>query len=176
MRDQNKIRLALKFAARKHAGQFRKVTNLPYVIHPIEVGLHLQNLGMSHDTIVAGYLHDTLEDTKTTHQEIAEIFGEKIAFVVVEVTEPDKKKALTKAHHYSAEAVKVKTADLMCNVRDILDDYESIGEDVWQLFTLGRETMDHYKKMAQILLEKAEHMPVMRNQLERVLTMIDSVA
>lgn len=168
-----KVRKALKFAANKHAGQFRKGTDIPYLVHPVEVGLYLQNLGMSHDTIIAGYLHDTLEDTDTTYDELKYTFGEKVADVVLELTEVSKKRALKKAESYSPEAVKVKTADLMCNVTDILDDYNEVGDATFDRFAHGKKTLDHYRNMAELLYEKAVHLPVIRKELSIILTKID---
>jgi len=168
-----RIRTALKFAAHKHASQVRKGTDIPYLVHPVEVGLYLQNLGMSHDTIIAGYLHDTLEDTDTTYNELVSIFGVKIADVVLELTEVSKKRALVKAENYSPEAVKVKTADLMCNVTDLLDDYNKIGDATFDRFAHGKKTLDHYKKMAELLHEKAVFLPVIRKELSIILTKLD---
>jgi (p)ppGpp synthase/HD superfamily hydrolase len=168
-----KIRKALKFAAKKHVGQFRKGTDIPYLVHPVEVGLYLQNLGMAHDTIIAGYLHDTIEDTDTTYDELKYNFGEGVADVVLELSERSKKRALVKAQSYSPEAVKVKTADLMCNVTDILDEYNEIGNAVFDKFAHGKKTLDHYRNMAQILHEKAVYLPQIRKELSIILTKLD---
>ena len=172
-RHHKLIRTALKFAAERHAGQVRKSTTVPYLVHPVEVGLYLQNLGMAHDTIIAGYLHDTIEDTDTTYEELAEVFGKKIADVVLELSEVSKKRALKKAVNYSPEAVKVKTADLMCNVSDLLDDYNKIGDATFDRFAHGKKTLDHYKAMAELLYEKAVYLPVIRKELSIILTKLD---
>ena len=173
MSYHTRIRTALKFAAHKHAGQVRKGTDVPYLVHPVEVGLYLQNLGMAHDTVIAGYLHDTIEDTDTTYEELVSIFGEKIADVVLELTEVSKKRALKKAVNYSPEAVKVKTADLMCNVSDLLDDYNKVGNATFERFAHGKKTLEHYKAMAELLYEKAVYLPVIRKELSKVLTKLD---
>ena len=174
-RQHTLIRNALKFAAKKHAGQVRKSTDIPYLVHPVEVGLYLQNLGMSNICIQAGYLHDTLEDTDTTYDELVEEFGADVANVVLELTEVSKKRALKKAENYSPDAVKVKTADLMCNVSDIYDDFDLMGSKVFERFAHGKSTLDHYKAMAELLHGKSEMMPVIQRELERILTMLDSM-
>lgn len=153
----------------------RKGTDVPYIVHPAEVGMYLQSLGMSYDTVIAGYLHDTLEDTNTTYDELVSVFGKKIADVVLELSESDKVKALKKAESYSPEAVKVKTADLMCNVSDILDEYTMVGDAVFDKFANGKKTLNHYKKMAILLHDKAVHLPVMRRELSIILTKLDSM-
>lgn len=175
MRNTQLFRTALKFAAHKHAGQVRKGTDVPYLIHPVEVALFLQNLGMNYSVIVAGYLHDTLEDTDTTLEEIESIFGKSVADIVEQVTEPDKKKALKKAESYTMDAIKVKTADLACNISDILDNYSEIGDAIWDRFTHGKKTLVHYKKMAELLRERGGHMPVIKTELDKILTNINTM-
>lgn len=174
MSNHTRIRTALKFAAHKHAGQLRKGTEMPYLVHPVEVGLFLQNIGMTHDTVIAGYLHDTIEDTSATYGEIEEIFGTNIADVVLELTCTDKAKALKKAKTYSPEAVKIKMADLMCNVTDMLDDYSKIGDELFKRFRNGKNTLDHYRKMTEILIEKNNKKNmVVDKQLQMILTKLD---
>lgn len=81
--------LAIDFAAEKHKGQKRK-SGEPYIIHPIAVASILVDWGMDIDTIIAGVLHDTLEDTKTTFDEIETHFGHDVAFLVEGVSKVSK--------------------------------------------------------------------------------------
>ncbi|MFN3947412.1 MAG: RelA/SpoT family protein [Aquificaceae bacterium] len=83
-RDEKVIK-ALGFIEEKHAGQYRK-SGEPYVVHPIEVAIILAELGMDKTTIIAGLLHDVLEDTNTTYEEIKEKFGKEVADIVEGVT------------------------------------------------------------------------------------------
>lgn len=121
---------ALAFAADKHKNQRRKDVNAsPYINHPISLVNVLANEGgiVNNDVLCAAILHDTIEDTETTEQELREKFGNKITSIVLEVTD-DKKlsKAIRKqlqiehAPHASIEAKLVKLADKICNLRDIL--------------------------------------------------------
>ena len=64
------INLALEVAARAHDGQFRKGTDIPYITHPFAVGILLLKSGCSEEVVMAGLLHDTLEDTSLTVEEI----------------------------------------------------------------------------------------------------------
>jgi len=175
MRSHNLLRTALKFAAHKHAGQVRKGTDIPYLVHPFEVGMYLQNIGMTNDVIMAGYLHDTLEDTDTTLNELAEVFGNHIASVVAEVSATSKANALKKAETYSPDAMKVKVADLMCNVSDIYDGYQTIGVAILDRFVDGKATIKHYKEMASLLQSRAKNMPILKRELEYILTMLNSI-
>ena len=83
------LKKAIDFAAKKHEGQMRK-SGEPYITHPLSVGALLVEWGMDTDTVVAGVLHDTLEDTDTTLAEIEEIFSRDIAFLVDGVTKVSK--------------------------------------------------------------------------------------
>lgn len=79
------IERAYAFAEEKHAGQFRK-SGEPYIVHIIHVGYILADLGMSPTTIAAGLLHDVIEDTGVTKEELASLFSEEIATLVESVT------------------------------------------------------------------------------------------
>ena len=81
---------AIIFAAIAHKDQTRKSTNIPYVSHPFAVGMILQKAKCSDEVVAAGILHDTLEDTSTTYEELAEEFGTKVAQLVRSASEQDK--------------------------------------------------------------------------------------
>lgn len=87
----NLIHDAIIFAARKHAGQMRKGTDIPYITHPMEVMQILTENCASENEIAAGILHDVLEDTGTSPLEILEAFGEGILKTVAAESE-DKSK------------------------------------------------------------------------------------
>jgi len=121
---------ALSFAADKHRDQRRKGAEAsPYINHPIAVAEVLARVGGVSEIAVlqAAVLHDTLEDTKTTREELAERFGETVARIVAEVTDDkalpkDECKRLQVEHapHLSREARLVKLGDKICNVHDLL--------------------------------------------------------
>jgi guanosine-3',5'-bis(diphosphate) 3'-pyrophosphohydrolase len=120
---------ALAFAAEKHRDQKRKGEEAsPYINHPIEVARILAAEGGVTDPIVlaAAILHDTVEDTTTTHAELIEHFGRAIADVVAEVTDDKtlpkserKRLQIEHAPHLSDEAKRVKLADKIANIRDV---------------------------------------------------------
>lgn len=130
LKDLGLIIKATQFAADKHRNQRRKDADAsPYINHPIALASTLCNEGGVDDPVVlcAALLHDTIEDTDTTSQELAEIFGAEIARVVLEVTddkslakEVRKEEQVKHAPHISTEAKLVKLADKICNLRDIL--------------------------------------------------------
>ena len=123
---------ATNFAAVKHAEQRRKnQARTPYINHPVEVAEHLANVGDIDDEsiLIAALLHDTVEDTNTTREEIAAEFGEKVATLVMECTddkalkkEERKQLQVVNAPKKSDGAKMIKIADKTCNLRSILAD------------------------------------------------------
>lgn len=121
---------ALAFAAEKHRDQRRKDADAsPYINHPIDLANVLVNEGGVTDpvTICGALLHDTVEDTETSFEEIEEEFGRAIADVVREVTDDKnlpkaERKAMQVAHAAGAShaARLVKLADKICNLRDMM--------------------------------------------------------
>ncbi len=84
-KDSARIERAIEVAKKAHEGQFRK-TGEPYIVHPLAVKKILEEWGMDEDTIIAGILHDTVEDTNLTLDDIRKEFGESVAFLVDGVT------------------------------------------------------------------------------------------
>ena len=130
MTDTPRLLDALAFAAEKHSKQRRKDADLsPYINHPIALAQVLCNEAGVTDTVVlcAALLHDTIEDTNTTAEELRKRFGEAITQIVVDVTddknlEKQERKRLQIEHapHLSHEAKLVKLADKICNLRDVV--------------------------------------------------------
>ena len=122
---------AAQFAAHKHRDQRRKdAAASPYVNHPIELANVLKLEGGIDDPLVlcAALLHDTIEDTDTTADELRAQFGSAVTSVVLEVSDDQqlpkaRRKALQIEHapHLSHAAKLVKLADKICNLRDVVD-------------------------------------------------------
>jgi guanosine-3',5'-bis(diphosphate) 3'-pyrophosphohydrolase len=120
---------AIAFAAAKHRNQRRKDAEAsPYINHPLQLAHVLACEGGVSDlkTLIAAVLHDTVEDTETTFEEIVEHFGRKVARVVKEVTDEKllskvqrKREQVERAPQMSKRAALVKLADKICNLRDI---------------------------------------------------------
>jgi guanosine-3',5'-bis(diphosphate) 3'-pyrophosphohydrolase len=118
---------AADFAARRHTGQQRKGRgNEPYVNHLAEVAnlLAMATDGTDADLVAAGWLHDTVEDTATTREELAQKFGERVAALVVEVTDDmtlpkaeRRQKQIVDAPRKSPGAKLIKIVDKISNIR-----------------------------------------------------------
>ena len=122
---------AMRFAAEKHTDQRRKDSkSSPYINHPIQVAETLWTIGQVRDDtlLVASILHDTVEDTATSPEEIRTQFGEAVLALVLEVTDDKslpkqvrKQRQIETASHKTHSAKLLKLADKICNVRDLID-------------------------------------------------------
>ncbi len=119
---------ALHFAARKHAGQKRKDGMTPYINHPIAVAELLARIGKVEDVAIlqAALLHDTVEDTDTSPEELEGVFGCEVRDLVMEVTDdmslPKKERRELQLRHapdLSPGAKLIRIADKTCNFWDI---------------------------------------------------------
>ncbi len=137
---------AIGFAARAHDGQRRKTGNIPYIAHPVGVAMILQEMGCEESIVVAGLLHDTVEDTNVTLDEIRYNFGDEIANIVAICTEPSKKNSnweSRKLHMIEAlrdaplSAKLVAAADKYHNLGHTLYTKQALGSAIWKRF--GRD-------------------------------------
>lgn len=126
-----RVLAAARFAAVRHAGQFRKGTSkAPYINHPLEVAAELAEAGVDDpDVLVAALLHDTIEDTGTRPEEIEARFGPEVRRLVGEVTDDkslpkDARKRLQVEHApvLSPGAKLIKLGDKISNVREVAND------------------------------------------------------
>jgi (p)ppGpp synthase/HD superfamily hydrolase len=129
------VSCAADFAAERHKDQRRKGKGqVPYVNHLADVArlLAVATKGADPELVAAGWLHDTVEDTATSHDELVSTFGDNIASLVMEVTDD---KSLPKAERKRLQVVKtpaktprakmIKLADLTSNLRQLPDDWEA---------------------------------------------------
>ncbi len=129
--DLPKLLQAISFAAKKHVAQKRKgADEQPYINHVLEVANLLANVGKieDYDVLIAAVLHDTIEDTETTEEEITKLFGAAVADYVLEVTDDKslpkatrKQLQIEHAPHLSTGAKRIKLADKISNIRDVTE-------------------------------------------------------
>lgn len=135
------IRKAAEFAAKAHEGTFRKGNQVPYIHHPMEVALIVAQMTDDEEVIAAAYLHDVLEDTTVSEQELQAQFGARVLKLVAAETENKtlswKERKETTIRHLQAAPREVKLltlADKLSNMRSTSQDYLAMGEEVWQKF------------------------------------------
>lgn len=150
---------AIRFAATAHKNQVRKTNGVPYIAHPFEVAVILVENGCEDSAIIAGILHDTIEDTSVTAQQIEEQFGQEVADIVKGCTEDktkswdDRKKESIEylRKKASLEEMQVVCADKLSNLRSLYSDIKEKGDSVWQSFN---STKDQQKWYYREILEK----------------------
>lgn len=156
----NVIQEAIIFATLKHEGQKRKGTDIPYIVHPMEVMQILTAMNCSDTVIIAGILHDTLEDTDTTPEEIMELFGNDVLSIVQTESE-DKSKSWKERKQATIDELKtsgietklVCFADKLSNIRSMMRDKAEIGDKLWERFNTGKENIEwYYRSIARELV------------------------
>lgn len=149
----NNIQKAIRFATTVHevpVPQKRKGKDTPYITHPLTVGLILSQAGASEEVVIAGILHDTIEDCvpygSVTREHIEKEFGLAVAELVDSVTEQNKslswaeRKALALEHlkHFSHDSLLLKSADILANGTELVDDFNADGDSVFERFNVSR--------------------------------------
>ena len=159
---------AIEYAARAHREHYRKGTNIPYIIHPISVAKILIEYDCAEEIILAGLLHDTVEDTDVRLEDIRRSFGEKVASLVEAASEPDKSDTWENRKRHTLEYLKtspmevllLSCADKLDNIRSIKEDYERFGESVWKRFRRAKDSQEwYYSALADIFVSRAEGEP-----------------
>ncbi|APH05493.1 HD domain-containing protein [Bacillus weihaiensis] len=147
----NLIRLAREFAFNAHQNQKRKVSGELYFTHVEQVAEIVKEAGFSKEIIAAGYLHDVLEDTDVTDQELGSLFGDKVLEYVLANTENkslswEERKAETikKAKVLPLEFKALIAADKLDNSRDLLLHKRTHGLKVWDSFNRGADQQAWY--------------------------------
>ena len=166
---------AIEFATKAHTGQFRKGTKVPYIVHPLGVCKILIEAGCSDEVVMAGILHDTVEDSSTTIADIRRSFGEEVASLVQGASEPDKSETWENRKQHTLESlgnapmdvVLVSLADKLDNIRDIRADYEKLGDDVFSRFSRPKDKQEwYYRSMADVFSERIVDEPFLSLLLE----------
>jgi len=171
----DRIQSALAFAFRQHKGQTRKGGGQPYIVHILDVArLLLAEPGVTEDVVIAGILHDVLEDTPCTPHEIQDEFGDYVLSLVLFATEPDKGPATTrqektrtwrtrKEHTIKAcagasrDQLLVLLADKLSNLAALRDELHLSGEQVWDSFNASKEdTAWYYRSLRSAVADRLQ--------------------
>lgn len=173
---------ATLLALRAHEGQMRKDAPIPYVVHPLRVGLILARYGFDDEVVAAGIVHDVVEDTSVSIEEVEETLGVRVAGIVAPVTHDDtlswkeKKQAYidtVRMAHDDAKAV--ATADKIANAESLVFAHEREGSEVWRHFNAGREQKLWFERAMLTMLEESWDHPlvaVYRSWVEKLETLV----
>lgn len=157
------ISKATKYAKVAHKGQMRKMSKTPYVSHVINVGKILKRYSYRDEVIVAGILHDTIEDTKTTYDNIVDEFSKDVADLVDSASESDKSQSWEARKKHTIEAIKSASkesmaiigADKLDNLESTLADLNRMGDKVWAKFNAPKERQAwYYGSILEVLESK----------------------
>lgn len=172
--DTELLDRAIVFAVRAHAGTERKGKGFPYIVHPMEAVEIVATMTSDQELLAAAVLHDTVEDTDVTVEQIRAEFGERVAALVasesdnvVEGMNEDKvvhsssnwkerkRVAIERLAHASRDAKMVALGDKLSNMRAIARDYAQQGDAVWNVFRIHdrKEHEWHYRGLVESLRE-----------------------
>lgn len=159
---------AIEFATKVHNGQVRKGTTIPYILHPLEAATIVGTMTTDDEIIASAVLHDVVEDTDTTVEQIEELFGYRVARLVASESE-DKRENLPAQStwkvrkqetldHLKSATIDVKMitlGDKLSNIRAIHRDYTTIGDELWERFNQKDKNEHHwyYQGIADCLIE-----------------------
>lgn len=164
---------AVNFATERHSGQTRKLGRIPYIIHPMEVASIVATMTEDEEILAAAVLHDTVEDTDTTLEEIKENFGERVYLTVMTETEDKREEvppedswhirkleSLVILSHTKDIAVKMLwLGDKLSNMRAFYREYRRHGDALWQKFHQKdpAEQAWYYRTIAECLAELRDY-------------------
>ncbi len=162
---------AIIFAVKAHAGTERRGKGFPYIVHPMEAVEIVSTMTTDQELLAAAALHDTVEDTPVTVEQIRAEFGDRIANLVASesdtfeagVSEEDswhsrKQAAIDRLAAASHDAKIVALGDKLSNMRAIARDYSIKGDELWKIFHAKdrRDHEWHYRGLAESLSELSD--------------------
>ena len=155
-RPLDPVHEAVFFAEKAHRGQKRKGTDVDYITHPMEVYQILTSMQAGQELLIAGLLHDTVEDTDVDIDDIQLAFGDRVSTLVANHTE-NKRLSWRERKQHTIDIVKVADrdtrllimADKVSNLRSMLSDYSRVGEQLWERFNASKEEQSWYNSELQ---------------------------
>jgi (p)ppGpp synthase/HD superfamily hydrolase len=175
MKGKFLIEQACELASKAHLGQFRKGTDIPYIAHPMAVAVILAEAGATTDAVIAGILHDVVEDSCFTLEEVERTFGNRVRTLVEASSEPDKSLPWEARKAHTLESLQevdrdiwlTVLADKLNNIRTMIRDYQIHGEAIWERFNRGRNEQEwYYKGLVEGLRPNYRYLPCMFFEFE----------
>lgn len=169
--DSSLLDKAIIFAVKAHANTERRGKGFPYIVHPMEAVEIVSTITADQELLAAAALHDVVEDTEVTVEEVCKEFGERVAHIVdsesdkftAGVSEEDswhdrKQAAINRLARASYESKIVALGDKLSNMRAIYRDYTEIGDELWKRFHASdpKDHEWHYRGLAESLSELSD--------------------
>ncbi|MDK2892872.1 HD domain-containing protein [Methanohalophilus sp.] len=167
------LQSAFEFARAAHQNQYRKCSGAPYVTHPMDVASILLKNGAPDSLVIAGFLHDVLEDTKTDSLALRYSFGERVFSLVKAVSEMDskgnlvvhdqsnwkerKEQSLVKLKNAERDVKLLVCADKLANIKEMFDDLGYLGDRMWDYFNAGKDDQEWYYRSLVQALQSGSH-------------------
>lgn len=161
------INKAINFAVCAHKDQLRKGTQIPFILHPMEVGVIVSKMTTDKEIISAAFLHDTVEDCPdVTIEDIKREFGERIASMVDCESEDKSKTWMERKSHTisylktaSKEVRYIALGDKLANIRSLVKDYKEVGDELWNRFNMKDKKMQgwYYRSIIDSLSSMEEY-------------------
>ena len=165
---------AVAFAVEAHRGQNRKGKDKPYILHPLEVAAIVSTYSNDPEVLAAAVLHDTVEDTGKTIEDIRSEFGSRVAYLVAGESENKReeqpaestwkiRKSETVKHLEKADrdTKLICLGDKLANIREMATDYAAIGDKLWERFNQSDPAMHgwYYGAVLEVLEKEFGNIP-----------------
>lgn len=169
------VERAMSLALRAHEGQYRKDAPTPYITHPVRVALILARQGFDDELLAAALVHDVVEDTNITIEELRHELGEEVAALVEPLTHnaalpwKEKKEEYIRSVRFSNDRVKaIVTADKIANAESLLDALARDGNSAWDRFSVSREQKLWFEDAVLSMLRETWTHPLVDSYAELV--------
>ena len=175
------IDYAIYYATRAHNGQKRKSDkDVDMIFHPFTVAMLIQRAGGSDEAVIAGVLHDVVEDTPYSLEDVRKEFGDRVADIVLEVSEKKelpwderKQEAIDRIKTASFDGKLVECADKVSNLETMYNLYEEIGEEIWKSFNRPKEKQKwYYTEMYKAVIENTKETNSLFERYKKVLELL----
>lgn len=174
------VEKATQIAVDAHINHRRKTDDTPYVAHPLAVARILERAGFDDAVVAAAIVHDVLEDTDVTEEELRSALGDEITDMVTAVSEDSslgweerKEKYAQDVAQASEGAKAVSVGDKIHNLKSLIDGYEVQGKNIWKKFNRGKEKKLWFENLLlSSLMETWDH-PLL-DEYEKLLRVVES--
>ena len=171
----SKLDEAINFAVDAHETQVRKLSHAPYILHPLEALVIVSRFTLNEDVLCAAVLHDVVEDTEMSIEDVRIRFGDRVAELVSSETENKRpnlppsatwriRKEESLKHLFETDDINVKIlwlGDKLSNIRSMLREYINYGDEIWQQFNQKdkKEQEWYYRQITEALRKDFEKTP-----------------